>query len=117
MYMGLNHEDALECFDFEKSYSAPLPPRVVYHDDTILYQSLIGPEITDSFKVRMINLYGGEFLLDKKAGIYVVLEGEGEINGGDYSQKIKRGDYFLLPACAVDKYLMTGNLKVAECYT
>lgn len=117
MYMGLSHEDALTCFDYDKTYSAPLTPRTVYHDDTILYQSLIGPEITQSFNVRMINLNQGEFLLDKKAGIYVVLEGEGEIKGGEYVKSIKRGDYFLLPAAAADKYLMTGSLKVAECYT
>ena len=117
MYMGIDPVTALDCFDFDKSYFAPLPAINIYSDDTILYQSLIGPDITKSFNVRMITLTGGEFLMDKTAAIYVVLDGSGRITGEGYDKEIKRGDYFLLPHNAVDKFLISGDIKIAECYS
>lgn len=116
MYMGIDPAQALDCFDFDKSVNAPLSPETVEYNDGLLYQSLIGPGITGTFNVRMINLSGGEFILDKPTAIYVAVDGEGALKGDGYERKLKRGDYFLLPAAAVDKFKITGNIKVVECY-
>ncbi|MBR4451469.1 MAG: mannose-6-phosphate isomerase, partial [Clostridia bacterium] len=116
MYMGIDPDEALDCFDFAKSVNAPLSPETVEYNDGLLYQNLIGPGITGTFNVRMINLSGGEFILDKPAAIYVAVDGEGALKGDGYERKLKRGDYFFLPAAAVDKFKITGNIKVVECY-
>ena len=34
----------------------------------------------------------------------------------NYSKEIKKGDYFFMPACLMDTYLLTGNVEVIECY-
>ncbi len=116
MYMGIDPEEALDCFDFKKTVEAPLSPVTVTEEEGLLYQSLIGPEITETFNVRMINLSGGSFIPDKSAAIYVVIEGSGRITGDSYSKSLSRGDYFLMPASAVNKFKIIGNMKVVECY-
>jgi mannose-6-phosphate isomerase class I len=77
---------------------------------------MIDESITKSFSVRMITLSGGEFVLGRGAGIYVVLEGEGEILSDGYNKVLKRGDYFLLPENAKNKFKVSGNVKFAECF-
>ena len=116
MYLGLSEKAALECFDMNKRFPAPLTPEVIEESEGLLYESVIDEKITTSFNVKMITLDGAEFVLDKGASIYVVLEGEGEIKGNDYSRKIKKGDYFLLPDCAKGNYTLCGKIKTAECY-
>jgi mannose-6-phosphate isomerase-like protein (cupin superfamily) len=64
----------------------------------------------------MVTLDNGSFTLGRSAGIYVVLEGEGTIVGDGYKKEIKRGDYFLLPENAKDKFSIGGNIKFAECF-
>ena len=116
MYLGLSREAALGCFDMEKRYPAPLVPEVIEESEGLLYESVIDEKITTSFNVKMITLNGAEFTLDKGAAIYVVLEGEGEIRGGNYCRNIKKGDYFLVPDCSKGKYTLGGKIKAAECY-
>ena len=116
MYLGLEREQALECFDMEKKYPAPLEPKTIKDENGVLYQAMIDESITSSFSVRMITLSGGEFVLGKGAAIYVVLDGEGEIIGENYTKALKRGDYFLLPENAKEKFKVTGNIKFAECF-
>lgn len=116
MYLGLDREQALECFDMNKKYPAPLEPKTITDENGVLYQAMIDESITKSFSVRMITLSGGEFVLGRGAGIYVVLEGEGEILGDGYNKVLKRGDYFLLPENAKNKFKVSGNVKFAECF-
>ncbi len=116
MYLGLSREAALECFDMQKRFPAPLTPKVIEKNGGLLYEAMIDEEITTSFNVRMVTLDGAEFALDKGAAIYVVLDGEGEIKGGDYCRAVKKGDYFLVPDCSKGKYALCGKIKAAECY-
>lgn len=116
MYLGLDREQALECFEMDKRYPAPLEPKVIEKNDGMLYESMIDESITSSFAVRMVTLDNGSFTLGRSAGIYVVLEGEGTIVGDGYQKEIKRGDYFLLPENAKDKFSIGGNIKFAECF-
>ncbi len=117
MYLGLDREKALECFDIEKKYPAPLTPKTITDENGVKYEAVIDEEITTSFSVRSITLSGGEFKLGRGAAVYVVTEGDGVITGDNYSREIKKGDYFLMPESAKNKFLLNGkNMKITECY-
>ena len=117
MYLGLSRENALECFDIEKKYPAPLTPKTLYDENGIKYEAIIDESVTTSFSVRSITFDGGEFILDKGAAVYVVTEGCGTVTGENYSCEIKKGDYFLMPDAAKDKFVLSGkNMKIIECY-
>lgn len=116
MYLGLSRENALECFDMKKSYPAPLTPKVISNENGVKYEAMIDSEITDSFSVRMLTLGGGKFTLGRGAAIYVVLDGDGEVIGNNYERKIKKGDYFMMPAAAAGNFEVGGNIKLAECF-
>lgn len=116
MYLGLKRKEALECFDMQKQYPAPLEPRTILNENGVLYESMIDESITTSFSVRTVTLDSGEFTLSKSAAIYVVLDGEGEITGEGYQRKIGKGNYFLMPHNAVGKFSVSGKIKFAECF-
>lgn len=116
MYLGLERKEALECFDMQKQYPAPLEPKTILNENGVLYESMIDESITTSFSVRTVTLDSGEFTLSKSAAIYVVLEGEGEITGEDYRREIGKGSYFLMPHAAVGKFSVSGKIKFAECF-
>lgn len=116
MYLGIDKKTSLKCFDMEKSFPAPLTPEVIKDDGGLKYESLIDSRMTDSFKVRRISLDGGEFTLDKGAAVYVVTNGNGKIFGGEYTKEINKGGYFFIPESAKDKFKLSGNLQIIECY-
>ncbi len=49
-------------------------------------------------------------------GVYIVTQGSGELVGEGYSKSIKKGDYFFMPACAMNNFAVKGNVEVVECY-
>ena len=49
-------------------------------------------------------------------GVYIVTNGEGKLVGEEYSKEIKKGDYFFMPACLMNKFSLEGNVEVVECY-
>ena len=51
MYLGLEREKALECFDMEKTFPAPLSSKPLASEQGVDYQSVIDESITESFKV------------------------------------------------------------------
>ncbi len=117
MYLGLDREKALECFDIEKKYPAPLMPKLIEDKNRVKYEAVIDENITKSFSVRTITLSGGEFKLDRGAAVYVVTEGEGAIIGEGYNTAVKKGDYFLMPENAKGKYSIKGDkIKITECF-
>ncbi len=116
MYLGLDKKTALECFDMEKTYPAPLTPVVLSDNGSVKYEAIIHSEITTSFSVNRITLNSGEFTLNKGAAIYVVTEGEGEIVSDSYQKSLTKGDYFFMPVSAKDKFTVKGNAKIVECY-
>ncbi len=116
MYIGLTRAQALECFDMNKKYPAPLTPKTIEKADGMLYEAIIHEDITKSFSVRRITLDGGKFLINKSAAIYVALGGSGKIVSDGYEKNIKQGDYFFIPHNAAGKFSLTGNISVAECF-
>lgn len=117
MYLGLDREKALECFDISKRYPAPLTPKTISDEDGVKYEAVIDESITTSFSVRSITLSGGMFALGKGAAVYVVTEGSGCVVGDGYNTEVKKGDYFLVPDSAKDKFSIKGNnIKVTECF-
>lgn len=118
MYIGLSRADAVDCFDFGKAPQAMRTPTEVEKRDGVLVESLISPRDTDCFEVRRITLSKGEYTpsLADSYGVYIVTDGEGEILGEGYSFSLKRGEYFFLPACAMGKCRIIGNLSIVECY-
>lgn len=117
MYLGLDREKALECFDMEKKYPAPLTPKTISDADGVKYEAVIDEEITTSFAVRTVTLSGGSFELSRGAAVYVVTEGQGSIKGDNYCKEIRKGDYFLMPDSAKNKFSIIGdNIKITECF-
>ncbi len=117
MYLGLDREKALECFDMEKRYPAPLTPKIISEENGVKYEAMIDESITASFSVRTVTFNNGSFSLDRGASVYVVTEGNGKITGDGYEAKIKKGDYFLMPDAAKGKYTVSGEaMKITECF-
>ncbi len=116
MYLGLEKEAALGCFEMDKRYELPLKPMLLSEENGAKYEELIGRKQTDCFGMRRITLENGSFVPRQTAGVYVVTDGEGEITAQGYSKKLTKGDYFLLPHLAVDKFTLSGNMTVAESF-
>ena len=118
MYIGLDKEDALKCFDFKKSEDPKIVPREFYNSNSAKMETLIGAKDTDCFVVNRITLKNGEipFYVQSSYAIYVVTNGEGKIIGENYEKEIKKGDYFFMSACAIRNYKLTGTMEVIECY-
>lgn len=117
MYLGLDREKALECFDMDKRYPAPLEPKLIAEENGMKYEAMIDESITASFSVRTITLCGGEFVLNRGAAVYVVTEGNGYIMGKEYKAEIKKGDYFLMPDSAKNNFKISGDsIKITECF-
>ncbi|MBR6767166.1 MAG: class I mannose-6-phosphate isomerase [Clostridia bacterium] len=104
MYMGLDRETAIDCFDFTRHGRNVLedsrrhPVAVETGEGYVRYQ-LIGPETTECFSMERLCVSGGTYTLAPGA-IYIVTEGSGTLTGENYARFIGRGEYFFLPAMA-----------------
>lgn len=118
MYIGLNKEEAIECFDFGKAPDTKLTPEIELETNKVKFEKIIKPHDTDCFIVNRITLNSGEYVLNTgdSYGVYIVTEGKGKIFGEDYSKEIKKGDYFFMPACLMNKFSVSGNIEIVECY-
>ena len=105
MYLGLDAATALDCFDYglygsDVVKSGKKTPKLSYKDENLLTEALIGEEDTTCFSVKRYVLSGGSFTLDIPASIWVCTDGEGVLLKDGYEKKVKKGDYFFLPAAA-----------------
>ncbi len=118
MYLSLTKEEAIECFDFNKTTYPLVTPRVISENRGVKLEQLIGKENTECFVINRITLEGAEYTLSPQCGfgVYMVVSGEGRIFAEGYNKQLKRGDYFFLPACADRKCKIFGNLSLVECY-
>ena len=118
MYIGLSREDAVTCFSFEKAPDTRLDPEIVSDKDGVRLEKLIDERNTDCFVINRITVSDGEYMLNlpDTFGVYIVTSGEGEIKGEGFSRKIKKGDYFFVPCCAMGKFSVSGNAEIVECY-
>ncbi len=118
MYLGLSRENAIKCFNFGKAPDTKLAPQVTCDKDGVKIEKLITPNDTDCFVINRITVNGGGHTLDinDSYGVYIVTEGSGEIVGEGYSKQIKKGDYFFMPACLMNKFSVKGKIEIVECY-
>ncbi len=118
MYIGLSKGDAIGCFDFGKAPNAKITPEVVLDTGNVKVEKVIQEKHTDCFIINRINLNDGSYKLNlcDSYGVYIVTDGSGTIKGENYSQNVKCGDYFFVPACLMNKFTIKGNLEVIECY-
>lgn len=116
MYIGLSKEEALGCFNFGKAPDTKLAPKVVENADGVKVENVVTPYDTDCFIINRITVTGGEYRLNVKDSyaVYIVTDGKGKLVGEGYSKEIKKGDYFFMPACLMDKFCVTGNLEIVE---
>lgn len=118
MYLGLSREDAMECFSFEKAPDTRITSEVVQDSNGVKLEHVIGPRDTDCFIVNRITLQGGEYKLhvSDSYGVYIITKGAGTLCGEGYEKEIKKGDYFFMPACLMNKFTVNGELEIVECY-
>ena len=118
MYINLPKEDAIECFEFTKAPEAKIESELISEGENVKFETLINDKHTDCFVVNKISLKGGKHTMnvDDSYGVYIVTDGEGEIIGDGYNKSIKKGDYFFMPKVSMNKYTLTGNVDVIECY-
>lgn len=118
MYLGLDRETAVSCFDFTQAPDTKMKPEVVDHSDGMIKESLVTEKDTDCFIINRIKLTGGDYTPDVKDSyaIYIITDGEGKLSGEDYSRDINKGDYFFMPYSLMGKYKLSGNMTVVECW-
>lgn len=112
MYLGLTKEQALECFDMEKRYPAPLKPRLISGSGAVRVYGLIGSGQTDSFAMRLIESDGGSYSLDTPAAVCYLLKGSAETEGA----VLNADECFFVPAAAAGKTKITGKFSLIECF-
>ncbi len=118
MYLGLDMESAVKCFDFGKQASAGVTPRIEYSNGGVTVEKLIDETLTSCFVVNRVACDGASFTLNVKDsyGVYIVTEGAGAIVGENYRRDIRKGDYFFMPYAAMGHFSIQGNIEVVECY-
>lgn len=122
MYLGLQKDEALDCFDFgscgtDVVLRAKKRPKIIRKTNAALWESLIGEKDTPCFSVERLSITRGKETLGRAPALCVVLEGEGMIQGENYGEQLKRGDYFFLPACAASKFFISSesSIQIAVC--
>lgn len=116
MYIGLSKEDALGCFNFGKAPDTKLTPTVLANSEGVKVENVVTPDDTDCFIINRITVTDGEYRLNvsDSYGVYIVTDGIGKLVGEGYSKEIKKGDYFFMPACLMNKFCVTGRLEIVE---
>lgn len=122
MYLGLDPGEAVDCFHFSRFGQKVVTegkkiPRPLVKTDTLLAESLIGPEDTACFAMNRYTLTGSSMVLDTPASVWICVEGSGTVHAQDYERAIKMGDYFFLPAAAAGNVTVKtdGQIKLVCC--
>lgn len=119
MYLGLNRETALSCFDHSLYGETVLKmgvkePVLLRELPGVQVHTLIGEKDTPCFSMTRYTCTGGEAPLTEGAAVYIVTEGEGVLTGTDYSRGIRAGNYFFLPHAA-EGFSVSGNVQFVCC--
>ena len=118
MYIGLDKETAIGCFDFDADADTKLTPVILNESNGVRIEELIGNKDTDCFVVNRITLKDASCTLSvaDSYAVYIVTDGFGNLAGDGYSKDIKKGDYFFMPYASMGKYTISGNIEIVECY-
>ena len=120
MYLGLDEEIALDCFDFS-SYGDEVvrrgrqTPKTLSKGNGVLEEELISYDATPCFSVRRVTLKEGVFDRLPGASVCVVTEGAGTVKAENGEFPVKRGDYFFIPFAAKDTISLSGTLEAILC--
>lgn len=118
MYLSLTREQAVGCFDFTSAPDTKMQPEITESGEGFKKESIVSAKNTDCFVINRLSLSGGEYTLNvtDNYAVYIVTDGVGELKGENYCKKIKKGDYFFMPAILMGKFTLSGNLEITECY-
>lgn len=122
MYIGLPEETALDVFDYnvygeEAVAKGRCHPRVLCETEHCIMEELISYEDTPCFSVQRYNITNGECKLTHAPAVYVITDGEGEMQCADQTWSLKKGDYFFLPYAAKEQVVLNtcNRLEVVVC--
>ncbi|MGD0498668.1 MAG: class I mannose-6-phosphate isomerase [Bryobacteraceae bacterium] len=121
MYLGLDHETALDCFDFDISGERAIRrgrkrPTPWIDSPQLRAEAMITYADTPCFAVNRYALNDSKFTLTEAPAIYVVTAGQGEIAWQDSARALNKGDYFFLPLGASGSVVRSaGTIEVIEC--
>ena len=118
MFLGLSREDALGCFNFGKAPFPRILTQTVSSENGVRFEKIISEANTDCFAINRVTLHDGRYVMNvpDSYGVYIVTAGIGTLRGENYARGIKKGDYFFMPACLMNRFSLEGSLEVIECY-
>lgn len=122
MYLDLDPDTALDCFDFSVCGPEALrlcrrEPRLMREADGCRAEVLVDGRDTPCFSVRRDTLRGAQCTLEDAPALYIVTEGEGELHWAGGVRALRRGAYFFLPHCLKGKASVSskGTIQVVRC--
>lgn len=120
-FIGLDEDTAFDCFEYETYGEKTLinlriTPLKIKEEKHFLHESLISEKDTPFFSVDRYSANNHPFSPGNGPCIFVIVSGKGSLKCDGFSRKIKRGDYFFLPA-AVKNVLVypDSQIKVIKC--
>jgi mannose-6-phosphate isomerase len=119
MYLGLDKEVALSCFDLRQAGPSVLakgkkPPQVDGDNNGCRREVLISFRDTPCFAVNRYTVTTSCAL--RNLAVYVVTKGEGELVSPAGRSMLKKGMYFFVPFAAVETTVCTSTgLEMVEC--
>jgi mannose-6-phosphate isomerase len=121
MYLGLDYETALECFDFDVTGERAISrgrkrPAPWIDSPGLRAETLITYADTPCFAVNRYVLNDSQLTLTEAPAIYVVTNGQGEVAWRESVRALNKGDYFFLPPGANGSVVRSaGAIEVIEC--
>jgi len=119
MYLGLDKEIALSCFDLEQAgpkviAAGKKPPQVDGENDGFKKEALISFSDTPCFAVNRYTVKTACRL--RNLAVYVVTQGEGELVSPAGTSSLKKGMYFFVPHTVGEATVVTKTrLEMVEC--
>ena len=119
MYLGLDKEVALSCFDIQRAGASVLTngkkwPRVDEDNGSYKKEALITFDDTPCFAVNRYTVKTACVL--RNLAVYVVTKGEGELVSDNGRSLLKKGMYFFVPYAAAEATVFTETgLEMVEC--
>jgi mannose-6-phosphate isomerase len=119
MYLGLNRDVALSCFDLQKAGDAVLTqgkkrPLIISESVNFRKEILISLDDTPCFAVNRYTVFGTCEL--EKLAVYVVTRGEGELTSPSGRRSVRKGSYFFVPYAASEVSVRTEReIELVEC--